>query len=206
MIEVTKYDKSGKESGKAELSSDIFDITPNYQAIKEYLILQMSNRRKANPLTKSRNQSRGGGAKPWRQKGTGRARAGSCRSPLWVGGAVAHGPDGRNYKKSMPKKVRRLAMRSMLTDKARGGALTVIEDLDFSSPKTKTALDIIKNIGSEKTLFIQGDRIENLELSMRNISNCKVLLYKNINPHDIINYSKVVLLEGAVAKIEEMVK
>lgn len=204
MIEVTKYDKTGKESGKVELNPEIFGIEVNHEAVKELLLLQLSNKRRANPTTKNRSAVRGGGRKPYKQKGTGRARQGSIRSPLWVGGAVAHGPDGRNYKKAMPRKARRLALRSILSDKVAGNGLAVIEDLDFSVPKTKEARQIVESISSGKVLFIEHDRIEGLELSTRNLPNVKTLVYNNLNPHDLLNYSKVVILESALQRIEEV--
>ena len=204
-MEVLKFDKTGKESGKQQLNPAVFDVEVNYEAVKEYLLLQLSNKRRSNASTKTRSEVAGGGRKPWKQKGTGRARAGSTSSPVWVGGGVAHGPTGKNHTKKMPKKVRRLALRSILTDKARGGGLVVIEDISLESKRTKDAVAIINNLGAEKVLFIEPERVEGLELSTRNIPGVKTLIYKNINPHDLINHSKVVVLESALAKIEEVV-
>ncbi len=204
-MEVLKFDKTGKESGKQHLNPAVFDVEVNYEAVKEYLLLQLSNKRRSNASTKTRSEVAGGGRKPWKQKGTGRARAGSTSSPVWVGGGVAHGPTGKNHTKKMPKKVRRLALRSILTDKARGGGLIVIEDLTLESKRTKDAVAIIKNLGADKVLFIEPERVEGLELSTRNIPGVKTLIYKNLNPHDLINHSTVVVLESALAKIEEVV-
>lgn len=204
-MEVVKFDKTGKDIGKVELNPAVFDVEVNYEAASEYLLMQLSNRRKANPTTLTRAQVRGGGRKPWKQKGTGRARAGSSSSPVWVGGGVAHGPDGKNHKKAMPRKVRRLAMRSILTQRARAGAVAVIEDLNPEAPKTRELVSVVKNIGAGKVLFVQPERMENLELSTRNIPGVKTLLYSNINPHDLLNYSKVVFLESALSSIEEVV-
>ena len=204
-MEVVKFDKTGKDVGKVGLNPAVFDVEVNYEAASEYLLLQLSNRRKANPTTLTRSQVRGGGRKPWKQKGTGRARAGSTSSPVWVGGGVAHGPDGKNHKKAMPRKVRRLAMRSILTQRARAGAVAVIEDLNPETPKTRELVSVVKNIGAGKVLFVQPERMENLELSTRNIPGVKTLLYSNINPHDLLNYSKVVFLESALNSIEEVV-
>ena len=204
-MEVLKFDKTGKESGKQQLNPAVFDVEVNYEAVKEYLLLQLSNKRRSNASTKTRSEVAGGGRKPWKQKGTGRARAGSTSSPVWVGGGVAHGPTGKNHTKKMPKKVRRLALRSILTDKARGGGLVVIEDISLESKRTKDAVAIINNLGADKVLFIEPERVEGLELSTRNIPGVKTLIYKNINPHDLINHTKVVVLESALAKIEEVV-
>ena len=205
-MEVLKFDKTGKESGKQQLNPAVFDVEVNYEAVKEYLLLQLSNKRRSNASTKTRSEVAGGGRKPWKQKGTGRARAGSTSSPVWVGGGVAHGPTGKNHTKKMPKKVRRLALRSILTDKARGGGLVVIEDLTLESKRTKDAVAIIKNLGgADKVLFIEAERVEGLELSTRNIPGVKTLIYKNLNPHDLINHSTVVVLESALSKIEEVV-
>ena len=152
-MEVLKYDKTGKESGKQQLNPAVFDVEVNYEAVKEYLLLQLSNKRRSNASTKTRSEVAGGGRKPWKQKGTGRARAGSTSSPVWVGGGVAHGPTGKNHTKKMPKKVRRLALRSILTDKARGGGLVVIEDISLESKRTKDAVAVINNLGAEKVLL-----------------------------------------------------
>jgi large subunit ribosomal protein L4 len=205
MVEVTKYDKTGKEIGQVELNSAIFDIEINHEVASEYLLLQLANRRRANPRTLTRSQVRGGGRKPWKQKGTGRARAGTRSSPLWVGGGVAHGPDGKNHKKSMPRKVRRLALRSILTERARKGGVVVIEDLNPELPRTRDLVSVVNNLGGEKVLFIQSERTENLELSTRNIPRVKTLLYSNLNPHDLLNYTRVVFLESALSAIEEVV-
>lgn len=205
MVQVKKFDKSGKESGTVDLNPAVFGCEVNYEAVKELLLLQLANKRRAKPKTKNRKNIRGGGRKPWKQKGTGRARHGSIRSPLWVGGAVAHGPDGKDHTKRMPRKVRRMAMRSILSDKASSGGLSVIEDLSFEVPKTKEAASLVTNIGSQKVLFIQPERVESLELSTRNLQGVKTLLYSNLNPHDLMNYSQVVILESALPKIEEAV-
>jgi len=218
MAEVLKYDKTGKQVGKVQLNPEIFDVEVNYAAVKDLLLLQMANRRSASPNTKTRAEVAGGGKKPWKQKGTGRARIGSIRAPHWVGGGVANGPDNQIHKKSMPKKARRLALRSVLTDKVRGGGLVVMEDPSFSSLKTKEAVGIVKNLGSDRVLFVQADRNgggfvsagvkartgSDLELATRNIKGVKTLIYRNLNPHDLIRFPKVVILESALPKIEEV--
>jgi large subunit ribosomal protein L4 len=204
MVDVIKYDKAGKESGTLELNPAVFDVKVNHEAVKEYLLLQLSNRRRANPTTKTRSQVRGGGRKPWKQKGTGRARAGTRSSPLWVGGGVAHGPTGKNYTKSMPKKVRRLALRSVLTECSRNGSLAVIDDLNPEVPKTAQMSQVVQSMGGGKILFIEPERINNLELATRNLPQVKTLIYRNLNPHDLLNY-RVVILQSALEKIEEVV-
>jgi large subunit ribosomal protein L4 len=226
MVEVKKYDKNGCEAGTYELPADIFDVKVNAEAVKEYLLLQLSNRRRANAKTKTRAEVRGGGRKPWRQKGTGRARAGSTRSPVWEGGGVAHGPTGKNYVKSMPRKVRRLALRSILTDRARNGFLSVIEDLGFKEPKTRMAAEILRNIGETNVLFVSRQRfievetdvteemyekyttelneLAAFEMSVKNIPTAKTLVYSNINPHDLLKYRKIVFFEGALDGLSKM--
>lgn len=226
MLEVKKYDKNGHEAGVYELPADIFDIKVNAEAVKEYLLLQLSNRRRAAAKTKTRAEVRGGGRKPWRQKGTGRARAGSSRSPVWEGGGVAHGPTGKNYVKAMPRKVRRLALRSILTDRARNGFLSVIEDLEFKEPKTRLVVDILQNIGESNVLFVSKqrfievdagtteevcekyiqelDELHFFELSLRNIPTAKSIVYTNINPHDLLKYRKIVFFEGALDGLSKM--
>ncbi len=220
MLEVIKYDKSGKQSGKVQLDEAIFGVPSNDNAVKELLLMQLANRRMANPNTKTRAEVRGGGKKPWKQKGTGRARAGSSRSPIWVGGGVAHGPDEQNHKKAMPRKMRRLALRSILSDKVRAGSVCVMEDPAIQQPKTKAAISLVQAVGGTKVLFIQSARAEgevqtadkaihsalsNLELSTRNLQNAKTLVYRNLNPHDLLNFDRIVILQSALDKLKEVV-
>lgn len=219
MVEVLKYDQTGKEIGKAQLDPEIFDVEVNHAAVKELLLLQLANRRMANPVTKTRAEVRGGGRKPWKQKGTGRARQGSIRASHWVGGGVSQGPKGQNHTKRMPKKARRLALRSILTDKVRGGGLVIMEDIQGSISKTKEAKAIVSNLGVAKVLFVQATRESagfvsagvkapvgnSLELATRNLYGVKTLIYRNLNPHDLLNHHKVVILESALPMLKEVV-
>ena len=206
MVTVNKLDEKGNQSGSFGLEDAVFATRVRVVTVGDALLRQLSNKRKAHANTKDRTEVHGGGRKPWRQKGTGRARAGSIRSPLWRGGAVAMGPRGEaNYVKDMPKKARRAAMKSLLTSKTRKGLVSVMAPLALTAPKTKTVIDILKNmeLGSQKVLFVLADRDVNFEKSVRNIPAAKALLASNLNPHDLLNYDRLVLFEGAVQKITE---
>lgn len=207
MVTVKKLDEKGNQAGSFGLEDAVFGARVRVVTVGDALIRQLSNKRKAHANTKDRTEIRGGGRKPWRQKGTGRARAGSVRSPLWKGGAVAMGPRGEaNYVKDMPKKARRAAVRSLLSSKARKELVSVMAPLNLSAPKTKTVIDILKNmdLGSQRVLFVLPARDVNFEKSVRNIPAAKALLAANLNPHDLMNYDRVVLFEGAVQKITEV--
>jgi large subunit ribosomal protein L4 len=207
MVTVKKLDEKGNQAGSFGLEDAVFGARIKVQTVGDALIRQLSNKRKAHANTKDRTEIRGGGRKPWRQKGTGRARAGSVRSPLWKGGAVAMGPRGEaNFVKDMPKKARRAAVRSLLSSKARKEQVLVMAPLALSAPKTKAIVDILKNmdVGAQKVLFVLPARDVNFEKSVRNIPAAKALLAANLNPHDLLNYDRVVLFEGAVQKITEV--
>jgi large subunit ribosomal protein L4 len=206
MVTVNKLDEKGKQSGSFGLEDAVFGGRISVVTVGDALIRQLANKRKAHANTKDRTEIHGGGRKPWRQKGTGRARAGSIRSPLWKGGAVAMGPRGEaNYVKEMPKKQRRVAIRSLLTSKTRKGKVSVMAPVALTAPKTKTIVEILKNmeLGTEKVLFVLADRDVNFEKSVRNIPAARAILHSNLNPHDLLNYDRVVLFEGAVQKVTE---
>jgi 50S ribosomal protein L4 len=169
------------------------------------VVRQLSNERLGTHATKTRGEVRGGGKKPWRQKGTGRARAGSSRSPIWVGGGITFGPQPRSYYKAMPRKARRLAVKSALSDKVNNSELFVIDELKLAAPKTKEVLNILNNfqVGDAKVLFITDGDV-NVELSARNIQGVKALPYTNINIFDLLHHDKLFIAEGAIAKIEEV--
>lgn len=207
MVTVNKLDEKGNQSGSFGLEDAVFGTRVRVVTVGDALVRQLSNKRKAHANTKDRTEVHGGGRKPWRQKGTGRARAGSIRSPLWKGGAVAMGPRGEaNYTKDMPKKARRAAIKSLLTSKTRKGQISVMAPVALTAPRTKAIIEILKNmdLGSQRVLFVMADRDVNFEKSVRNIPAAKALLCTNLNPHDLLNYDRVVLFEGAVPKITEV--
>lgn len=206
MVSVQKFDATGGQAGEATLSDGVFGTRIRNQAVYETVLMQLSNKRTANPTTKDRSEVRGGGRKPWKQKGTGRARAGSIRSPLWRKGGVAMGPDFTNHTQRLPRKLRRVALRSILTDKVREGKLSVIAPIVYDAPKTKNVIALLAKLGfaGAKTVFVLGAKSENFERSVRNLPGVKTLSLSTINPHDLLNHERVVLFEDAARKIEEV--
>ncbi|GIW40116.1 MAG: 50S ribosomal protein L4 [Candidatus Binatia bacterium] len=170
-----------------------------YEAVK----MQLANRRAGTACTKTRGEVRGGGRKPWRQKGTGRARAGSIRSPLWVGGGTVFGPKPRDYSYRMPRTARRAALASALSLKAREDKLLVVENLDLPEIKTKAVVALLERLGVESGLLVTGEPNETLEKSARNLPRVKVLRVEGINPYDILRYDRLVLTRSALEKLRE---
>ena len=205
MPTVTKYNMSGAKVGEIQVIDAVFGVEVNAAVMHQAVVRQLSNERLGTHATKTRGEVRGGGKKPWRQKGTGRARAGSSRSPIWVGGGITFGPQPRSYYKAMPRKARRLAVKSALSDKVNNSELFVIDELKLAAPKTKEVLSILNNfqVGDAKVLFITDGDV-NMELSARNIQGVKALPYTNINIFDLLHHDKLFIAEGAIAKIEEV--
>ena len=205
MPTVTKYNMSGAKVGEIQLNDAVFGVEVNAAVMHQAVVRQLSNERLGTHATKTRGEVRGGGKKPWRQKGTGRARAGSSRSPIWVGGGITFGPQPRSYYKAIPRKARRLAVKSALSDKVNNSELFVIDELKLAAPKTKEVLSILNNfqVGDAKVLFITDGDV-NMELSARNIQGVKALPYTNINIFDLLHHDKLFIAEGAIAKIEEV--
>lgn len=200
------YKIDGTLTGRqVELNPKIFDIQPNdhaiYLAVKAYL----ANQRQGTAKTKERSEVSGGGKKPWRQKGTGRARVGSIRSPLWVGGGTVFGPKPRDYEIKLPKKVKLLARLSALTYKAKNNQIVVVEDFNFDQPKTKEMFNIIKslNLSDKKTLLLTGSYNKNIYLSGRNIATLNVLEAQKASTYDILNNKVLLLQESALNLINQ---
>ncbi len=203
MPKVTLYKQDGTENGQIELNDAIFGIEPNESVVFDAVIMQRASMRQGTHAVKNRSQVRGGGRKPWRQKGTGRARQGSIRSPQWVGGGVVFGPTPRSYAYKLPKKVRRLAIRSALSMKAAEDQIKVIEGLSFEAPKTKAFKDILTNLNLGKTLVVlEGDN-DNAYLSARNLPNVKVIDERNVNVLDVVNYDTILITKQALETVEE---
>ena len=205
MPKVQILNQQGENVGELELNEAIFGVDVNEHVVYEVVRNQLANKRQGTQSAKTRSEVRGGGKKPWRQKGTGRARAGSSRSPIWVGGGITFGPQPRSYYKAMPRKARRLAVKSALSDKVNHSELFVIDELKLAAPKTKDVLNILNNfkVGDAKVLFITDGDV-NVELSARNIQGVKALPYTNINIFDLLHHDKLFIAEGAIAKIEEV--
>lgn len=206
MPTVAVYDMTNTKVDDLELSEDIFGVEINEGLVHQAVVMQMASWRLGTHSTKTRADVRGGGKKPWRQKGTGRARAGSRRSPLWRGGGTIFGPHPRNYSFNMPRKQRRLALKCVLTDKLNEGNLIVLSELNFDEPKTKKFVELQKTFGVDgcKSLFITEELIDNVTLSSRNLQNAKAIAALQLNVYDILNSDKLFLTKDAVAKIEEV--
>ncbi len=200
------YDMQNKKVGDLELSEEIFNVEMNAGLVHQAVVMQLASRRLGTHSTKTRAMVRGGGRKPWRQKGTGRARAGSRRSPLWRGGGTVFGPHPRSYAFSMPRKQRRLALKCVLTDKVKSGNLIVLDSLDFDAPKTKKFVEFQKAFGvdDKKGLFITAELIENVMRSANNLRNAVTISALELNVYDILNSEKLFITKDAVAKIEEV--
>ena len=205
MPTVATYNMAGKEVGTIELNDAVFAVEVNEAVMHQAVVRQLSNERLGTHATNTRGMVRGGGRKPWKQKGTGRARSGSTRSPLWIGGGTVFGPSPRSYYKAMPRKARRLAVKSALSEKVNNNDLIVMEELTLAAPKTKEVLNILNNfeVGDAKVLFItEGD--VNVEKSARNIQGVKALASTGLNIFDLLHHDKLFITKGAVAQIEEV--
>ncbi|TWH47037.1 50S ribosomal protein L4 [Sporomusa sp. KB1] len=205
MPKVAVYDMTGAKTGEMELNDSVFGVEINEAVVHQAVVMQLASQRQGNHATKTRSMVRGGGRKPWKQKGTGRARSGSIRSPLWVGGGVAFGPHPRSYKFSMPRKARRLAIKSALTAKVNDGELLVVESINFAEPKTKDVVNFLGNFEAPaKALIITVDNDENVAKSSRNIPGVKAIGTIGLNVFDLLHHDKVLVTKEAVAKIEEV--
>ncbi|GAB7387295.1 50S ribosomal protein L4 [Bacillaceae bacterium] len=205
MPKVALYNQSGAQVGEIELSDAVFGIEPNEHVLFDAIVMQQASLRRGTHATKNRAAVRGGGRKPWRQKGTGRARHGSIRAPQWVGGGVVFGPTPRSYAYKLPKKVRRLAMKSALSAKVKNDELVVLDALQLAAPKTKDMVNILNNLkANEKALIVAGEYDEVLALSARNIPGVKFIAADGINVLDVVAHDTLVMTKDAVAKVEEV--
>jgi len=205
MPKVALYNKLGQAVGEVDLNDTVFGIKINQAVLHDVMVMQLAGRRQGTAATKTRAMVSGGGKKPWRQKGTGRARAGSSRSPIWRHGGIALGPQPRSYKYTLPKKVRRLAMKSALSDKVNNGNLIVIDELKLVEPKTKEMLKILKALMVDtKALVVTAENDDNVWLSARNIYGVTPLGASGLNVYDLLYHDKLVITKDAVAKVEEV--
>lgn len=205
MPKLTVLDVTGKQVGDIELNDSVFGIEPNEHVIYEAVIMQRASLRQGTHATKNRSAVRGGGRKPWRQKGTGRARQGSIRSPQWVGGGTVFGPSPRSYSYKLPKKVRRLAIKSALSAKVRDNETIVLDQLTMESPKTKAFAEVLKNLSvNEKALIVVNDNNEATALSARNIPTVKLVTTDQVNVFDVVDSGKLILTKDAAEKLGEV--
>lgn len=205
MPKIDVLDRNGKKVDEIELSDAVFGIEVNEHAVYEVIKNYLANQRQGTQSSKTRAEVRGGGRKPWRQKGTGRARQGSIRSPQWKGGGIVFAPKPRDYSYTVPKKVRRLALKSALTSKVESGEIIVINELSMDAPKTKEFKSVLDAVGAaKKALVVTAENTPNVVKSGRNIEGVKVSFVNMLNVYDIINSDSLVLTKAAVEKVEEV--
>ncbi|MDK7183338.1 50S ribosomal protein L4 [Lacticaseibacillus rhamnosus] len=205
MANVTLYKQDGSENGTVELNDAIWAVEPNENVVFDAVVMQRASLRQGTHAVKNRSAVSGGGRKPWRQKGTGRARQGSIRSPQWRGGGIVFGPTPRSYAYKLPKKVRRLAIKSVLSQKVLDGDLVVVDGLSFDAPKTKAFLNVLDGLKvNDKALVVLEDGNDVAAKAARNLSNVKVVPAEGINVLDAVNYKKLILTQSALQKIEEV--
>ena len=205
MPNVSVFETTGKKVSDIELSEGIFGITPNVSAMHLVVVNYLANQRQGTQSTRTRSEVSGGGKKPWRQKGSGRARQGSTRSPQWTHGGIAHGPKPRSYGFSINKKVRRLAMKSALSSKVAAEEMIVLRGLALEEIKTKAVVDVLSALETgKKVLIVLPEKNDIIYRSARNIAGVKTTLVSTLNVYDILNSDTIIVLEDAVAKIEEV--
>jgi len=205
MATIDVHNLEGAVTGSIELKDEIFGIEPNKDAMSTVVRCQLANRRQGTQSTKTRSEVRGGGKRPYRQKGTGRARHGSRRSAQYVGGGIIFGPKPRDYSYTVPKKIRRLALKSALSSKLADGKIIVIEDMNLDEIKTKNVVNALKALETGATsLIVLDEKNENAYLSARNIPTAKTAYVNTINVFDILKYDSFVVTKAAVEKIEEV--
>ncbi len=205
MPKVAVYNVSGQQVSELELNENIFGVEVNQHVLYEVVKNQLANKRQGTQSALTRSEVRGGGRKPWRQKGTGRARAGTIRSPLWAGGGIIFAPKPRDYRYTLPKKVRRLAMKSALTSKVNNSEFLVLDELNLTTPKTKDMMNILKNLSVDsKALIVMADKNEAVIKSANNIPGVETTLVSTLNVYDILKYDKFIITKAAVEKVEEV--
>ncbi|WP_258358909.1 50S ribosomal protein L4 [Moorella sulfitireducens (nom. illeg.)] len=204
MPRVAVYNIQGQQVGEIDLDDYVFGGEVNEAVLHQAVVMQLASRRRGTASTRTWAEVSGGGRKPWRQKGTGRARAGSIRSPLWRGGAVIFGPQPRDYGFKLPKKVRRLALRSALASKVREGNIIVLDDLKLERPRTKDMVAVLKALNAgDKALVVTAAREANVELSVRNLPGVDCLIPAGLNVYDLLAHEKLIVTKEAVSRIEE---
>jgi len=197
------YNMDGEKISETNLADEIFDVPVKQHVLHEMVTMQLVSRRAGTAATKGRSDVRGGGQKPYRQKGTGRARAGTRRSPLWRGGGVVFGPSPRSYRYKVPKRVRRQALKMALTSKLQDKALIVVDQLVLEPVKTKRFVEVMAALKTGRALIVTDRKIESLELSSRNVPDFKVLRSEGLNVYDILRFKDLILLEPSVKQIAE---
>jgi large subunit ribosomal protein L4 len=199
------YNNEGNKVGEIDLSEKVFGAEVKEALLHQVVVMQLANRRRGTSSTKTISEVSGGGKKPWRQKGTGRARQGSTRSPLWPGGGINFGPKPRDYSFRIPKSARPVAMRSALSAKAGDDEIAVVEEFKMAEPKTKAAVAILDKIaGQSKVLLVVNDADPNVEKSVRNIPTVQLIESKRLNVYDVLNNDRVLFTKDALESVEEV--
>ena len=204
MPTVGLFNQEGKQVGDIQLNDNVFGVEVNTDAMHQVVVALLANKRQGTQSAKTRAEVRGGGIKPWRQKGTGRARQGSIRAPQWIKGGIVFAPKPRDYRVSVPNSMRKVAMKSALTSKVQDGQMVVLETLGFEAPKTKNMVEVLKAFEAKKTLIVTGESNEVLYKSARNIADVQIMPVNNINVYDLLKFEKLIITKDAVSKIEEV--
>lgn len=204
MPTVGLFNKEANKVGDIELNENIFAVEVNESAMHQVVVALLANKRQGTQSAKTRAEVRGGGIKPWRQKGTGRARQGSIRAPQWIKGGIVFAPKPRDYRMSIPKSMKRVAMKSALTSKVQAGEFVVVDNLDFEAIKTKQVAAMVNAFEAKKALIITAESNEIVYKSARNIEGVNVIPANNINVYDLLKSGKVIITKDAVSKIEEV--
>jgi len=204
MPTVGLFNKEGQKVGDFQLSDNVFGVEVNQYALHQVVVALLANKRQGTQSAKTRAEVSGGGIKPWRQKGTGRARQGSTRAPQWIHGGMVFAVKPRSYRTSVPKTMRRLAMKSALTSKVNDNEIFVLESLELDAPKTKEIVKMLTALDAKKTLIVTAESNENVYKSARNIEGVAVLPVNNLNVYDLLKYEKLIVTKEAVSKIEEV--
>jgi|SRR5690625_1309996 len=205
MPKVALFKQDGSQAGGVELNAEVFGIEPNTHVLQEAYHMQRASLRQGTHAVKNRSEVRGGGKKPWKQKGTGRARHGSSRSPIWVGGGVTFGPTPRSYSYKLPKKVRRLALKSALSSKVKEENIFVLDSLSFDKPQTKEVVNMLNALEiDKKTLIITAEKEENVTRSANNLQTVKVISLNEVNVLDLLMHDKLILTKDAAEKAGEV--
>ena len=204
MPTVGVFNKEGNKVSDMELSESVFAVEVNEYALHQVVVALLANKRQGTQSTKTRSEVRGGGAKPWRQKGTGRARQGSIRAPQWIKGGIVFAPKPRDYRVSVPKSMRKVAMKSALTSKVQENQMIILDSLNFEAPKTKNIVEMLKALEANKALIITAESNEIVYKSARNIQGISIIPANNINVYDLLKYEKLIITKEAVSKIEEV--
>lgn len=204
MSKVNLFNINAEKVGEIELNDAVFGIEINAEVMHQVVKMQLANKRQGTQSALTRAEVRGGGIKPWRQKGTGRARQGSIRAPQWIHGGIVFAPKPRDYSFSVPKKVKRLALKSALSAKAQNSEIIVLDELSMEAPKTKTMVEMLGKFDSKKTLIVVKESNDSIYKSVRNIVGAHVLPVNNINVYDILKYDNMIITKDAVEMVEEV--